>query len=621
MIRFSRQPLRVQVAIAALLLTLPLVGAAIWAASATYRERSAEVREQAASTAATVKAYLDRHLQATDSIAAALVRHPSVKALDRTACDRLFADLLPQYGFLLNVVLTGRDGYNRGTGLPWSDPSPAYSGDQPYFLQVLASGKLAVGEFQTGRISRRPTIILGYPVLDDRGDLAAVLGLGLRLDTLQEVFGSVPLPEGSVVTLTDRTSMILARSLDAERYIGTRVDPASFQEPASVPRVVVRTGVDGVERIFGNAVVERGPWLLSVGIPTSVAAARARASWRRSLLIVLIGIAAYVCVALVVARAVTRPLDKLEASARLIAQGDLTPPAQVDAPTLELARLQQSFIIMASHLREAREAIDRQLAMERQMRQALQSLQRQTVRQERLAAVGQLVSGVAHELNNPLQVIIGVLDLLEQQKRVPKDLEPDLQVIQSESLRAGEIIKNLLTFVRQEPSPVAPVDIRDVINSVVRLREGDLERKHMHLDVLVGVNRPVHAVFSELQQVVLNFLVNAEQALDGWTGPRRIFIQAAEVDGSIRVEVADTGPGVKPEDESKLFQPFFTTKPVGQGTGLGLSVSYGIIESHGGTIGYRTNTWGGATFYFEIPLGDQQDTRDGTDLLHRAVSD
>jgi C4-dicarboxylate-specific signal transduction histidine kinase len=108
-------------------------------------------------------------------------------------------------------------------------------------------------------------------------------------------------------------------------------------------------------------------------------------------------------------------------------------------------------------------------------------------------------------------------------------------------------------------------------------------------------------VFSELQQVLLNFVINAEQAFDDATRPRRLRITCVEQGDVIRIEVADSGPGIRTEDEPKLFQPFFTTKPVGQGTGLGLSVSYGIIESCGGEIGYHTNEWGGATFYFELP--------------------
>src|SRR6185436_7154217 len=133
------------------------------------------------------------------------------------------------------------------------------------------------------------------------------------------------------------------------------------------------------------------------------------------------------------------------------------------------------------------------------------------------------------------------------------------------------------------------------------------------------------------EQVALNFVINAQQAIEAAGRPTgRISIRVFDTEKRVRVEVDDDGPGVSAKDEPKLFQPFFTTKPVGQGTGLGLSVSYGIIESYGGTIGYRSNEWGGATFYFELPAGDsstpiRQDgpestgTDDAPSVLHRSL--
>ena len=115
----------------------------------------------------------------------------------------------------------------------------------------------------------------------------------------------------------------------------------------------------------------------------------------------------------------------------------------------------------------------------------------------------------------------------------------------------------------------------------------------------------MYADFTEIEQVTLNFVINAQQSIEAADRSRgRILIRVFDAGKRVRLEVQDDGPGVAPEDEAKLFQPFFTTKPVGKGTGLGLSVSYGIIESYGGTIGHRPNEWGGATFFFELPVTD-----------------
>ena len=236
------------------------------------------------------------------------------------------------------------------------------------------------------------------------------------------------------------------------------------------------------------------------------------------------------------------------------------------------------------------------------MREEVQSLQRQVIRQERLAAVGQLVSGVAHEINNPLQAILGFAELLQMQSQLPDDVKSDLRLIQKESARACAIIRNLALFARQQTGEATPLALSDVITSVAELRQRRLESEDIELRVEDKSQQHVLAALPELQQVVLNFVVNAEQSIV-MSGrlPGRITIRTRDEHDHVVLEVEDTGPGIPPDNEAKLFQPFYTTKPVGQGTGLGLSVSYGIIDSLDGRIGYRRAPAGGAIFYFELP--------------------
>jgi C4-dicarboxylate-specific signal transduction histidine kinase len=280
-----------------------------------------------------------------------------------------------------------------------------------------------------------------------------------------------------------------------------------------------------------------------------------------------------------------------------------TSPLQPERmPTAEMHRLQDTVASMITSLQKARGSIAAQVDDERRMREELQSLQQQVIRQERLAAIGVLVSGVAHELNNPLQAILGFSELLQMQKDMPEQARADLTLIQKESTRASAIIRNLSRFGRQMSEP-SPVRLRDVVASVLELRQRKLEELSIDVDVDDNSHALVMAIFTELQQVVLNFTINAEQAIVLSDSKERcVVVRTGDRDGWAWIEVEDSGPGVPPGDEAKLFQPFYTTKPVGVGTGLGLSVSYDIIRSHNGRIGYRRGAKGGAVFFFELPI-------------------
>ena len=336
--------------------------------------------------------------------------------------------------------------------------------------------------------------------------------------------------------------------------------------------------------------------------PVVVAALWAAQMTPREGAVLALGLALGLLVAYVLSRRLDGDVSHLDASAKRIAAGDFSPLRRRPMLSREFSDLQDAFGAMLHRFNETRLAIDAQMAEERRIRQELESLQGQVIRQERLAAVGQLVSGVAHEINNPLQAILGFAELLQMEPDVPEAVKSDLRLIQKESARACAIIRNLALFARQQPGEAAPVSLSDVIRSVAELRQRRLESEDIELIIEDRSDQYVMAVVTELQQVVLNFVVNAEQSiLASGRLPGRITIRTYDLDQHAVLEVEDTGPGIAPAHEARLFQPFFTTKPVGQGTGLGLSVSYGIIDSLAGQIGYRRAAAGGAIFYFNLP--------------------
>ncbi|HZT78099.1 MAG TPA: ATP-binding protein [Vicinamibacterales bacterium] len=597
----ERHPLRRQLFAVAIGLFIPFAVVITWSAQRTRAEREDELREEAGSVAGAAAAALTQYFTSIDTLASSLASHPAIQHLDADASDQFLGHVLGHEPLLLNIVVTDPNGVVKGSAVPSRSIGPIVS--LPYVADVVARRAPVVSGLTNGAVSGKPTIVFGYPVIRD-GAVVAVLGFGVNLERLQTVFESVPLPPDSVVTLSDSTGHVLGRSRDAARYIG-RVSSPHPMSPRDVPKTQLLAGLDGVERFYGNAEIDRGPWLLSVGIPRDLALARVAPIFRRDFVVTAAAMICFFLVSVLLSRQLGGGLDRLRRAADRIAAGDLSPPERAPMPTQEMVQLQDAFTTMAANLRDARTALDRQIEQERKMREALQSLQRQVVRQERLAAVGVLVSGVAHELNNPLQAILGTAELLERQPNLPAEALEEVAFVKTQSGRAREIIRNLSRFSSQQSGPAELVDLRDVVAEVAQLRRSNLQNHGIALEIDTPPVRPVRANFTEVEQVTLNFVINAQQAIEG-TGRAhgRIAVRVFNSGKKVHLEVQDDGAGVSAEDEPKLFQPFFTTKPVGQGTGLGLSVSYGIIESYGGTIGYRANEWGGATFFFELPAAN-----------------
>ena len=229
-------------------------------------------------------------------------------------------------------------------------------------------------------------------------------------------------------------------------------------------------------------------------------------------------------------------------------------------------------------------------------------LQAKLMHTEKMAAVGQLVSGVAHEVNNPLAAILGFTDLLLENSDVPESAKDELRVILQEAQRTKVIIQSLLSFARQKPEQREALQINSVLRQTLKLRAYDfsnhgvevIEQFEEDLPAIVG---DVH----QLQQVFLNIVNNAYDAVQETGRPGRIEIQTSHANGQVEIRFRDTGPGI--EDVDRIFEPFFTTKEVGKGTGLGLSICYGIVRAHLGDIFCENNAGGdGSTFIVRLPV-------------------
>ncbi len=236
------------------------------------------------------------------------------------------------------------------------------------------------------------------------------------------------------------------------------------------------------------------------------------------------------------------------------------------------------------------------LAIEREM------LQSRIIQSEKLAAIGELVAGVAHEINNPLTGVVGYADLLAGNPD-PQKTARMAGFIKQEAGRCVKIVQNLLTFSRRRDLALEPISINHVVRRAVELREYDLRTSGISL--LVGLSPEPGFVLGDenhLVQVVLNLMANAAQAVSGRPGDRRLEIQTRWKGGWVEVSVRDNGPGIREEILPKVFDPFFTTKGVGEGTGLGLSISYGIVKAHGGDVRVESGPGEGSTFTIVLPV-------------------
>ena len=291
---------------------------------------------------------------------------------------------------------------------------------------------------------------------------------------------------------------------------------------------------------------------------------------------------------------VTRPLRELRDSAEAVGRGDFS--RRIDRfSNDEFGELAVTFNQMTTNLQNSR------IELERAM-QTVKATQEQLIQSEKLSAVGQFVAGVAHELNNPLTAVIGFSELL-QTAQVDVKTKGHLERIAKSAHRCHKIVHSLLSFARQETPERKLVDLSTVLEEVLEIMAYDLRTSNVTVVTEFAPELPkIMADPHQLQQVFVNILGNARQAIEPFQREGRIVIRTRSSDGWVTIEFQDNGPGIKPQHLARIFDPFFTTTPAGKGTGLGLSLSYGLIQEHGGRISAQSEPGHGATFLIELPV-------------------
>jgi len=311
----------------------------------------------------------------------------------------------------------------------------------------------------------------------------------------------------------------------------------------------------------------------------------------RSLIIPLASMGAFVLLIIVVFQLVNR--------------GILKPLSLVERATEEVAK---DTFTPISYQTEKGDEISRLIAAFNKMAQELESRQEQLVQSRKLASIGTFASGIAHELNNPLNNISLTAETLQMVCGDMSDPEVDelIQDILSQADRASQVVKNLLEFSRTEKPFLRNLTISEVINRTLKLIRNQIMITGIELKKDIPDNLPqIKGKRQDLEQAFLNIFVNGMQAMPN--GGRLAIRVGTGPDGYIRTDISDTGSGIKPSDMEHIFDPFFTTKDVGRGTGLGLSLVYGIIRTHGGYIEVKSELNKGTTFSIYLPIAKDEE--------------
>ncbi len=292
-------------------------------------------------------------------------------------------------------------------------------------------------------------------------------------------------------------------------------------------------------------------------------------------------------------------------------RGEEIPVLVSASPYMQDKALIGSFAIV-SDLREQKKAEEERERMHEEVLAAnvklrdsmdrLKATHEQLMQAEKLSALGELISGVTHELNNPLTGVMGYSQLLMDSEASP-EVKKNLERIHKEAVRCQKIVHNLLAYARRHTPERMPVNVNDVIRSTLDLREYQLKVDNVEVSLdLQSDLPPVLADSYQLQQVFVNIVNNAHHAMLEHSRPGRLAVRSRQKGDVLQVEFKDNGPGIPKDKMTKIFDPFFTTKQIGKGTGLGLSLSYGIVKEHGGEIQVRSEPGAGATFVVNLPV-------------------
>jgi signal transduction histidine kinase/ActR/RegA family two-component response regulator len=577
---------------------VPSFGLILYTAWEARRAAAIELQAELLRSARLVSTHHERLVEGVRHLLVGLAQLREVLEGDGPACSAIMADLLHQHPAYANLAAVAPDGRVFCSALPV--PASLSVTDRAYFRRAVETRRFVAGDYQIGRATMKPTINFAYPVYHGDTEPRAILVAAVDLAWLNHVSARATWPAGSTVTVFDGNGTVLARHGDPQRQVGTSAaaEPSFRALRAGGEGTFEAAGLDGKRKLFAFAslggIPESSPVYCVVGIPKAAAFAGIDRALRFNLLALALVTAAGLAAACIIGElTVLKHARGLVAATRRIAAGDLAVRTNLSRAG-ELGELAAAFDDMAERLEARAAEAARAQAEILQQRAALYQT-------EKIAGMGSLLAGVAHELSNPLSVVLGRTGLLRQLAG-SGPMAPQADKIADAAERCARIMRNFLGLARHQAPERQPTQLNDVVKNAVELVAYPLRVDAVEVVLELTPELPVLlADPHQLHQVVVNLVTNAHYAMREAAPPRRLTVTTRFDPERVVLEIVDTGPGIPPELHARIFEPFFTTKPAGQGTGLGLSLCQGIVESHDGEICVQSALGRGTRFVVTLP--------------------
>lgn len=450
----------------------------------------------------------------------------------------------------------------------------------------------------------RAILFTSAPLRDADNRLVGVMIVGSYLDTILKELKDQALSE--IILLDEQGQLIATTMTQKEEGFQALIDLAAAQ-PLTESTVLYDLQLNGREhRVAYGPFIVREQRVGALGVVKDSQYLVSDAATSRNLFVGLFaaGTIAMIIIGYLLAQDIARPLLKLRDLSQAVARGDYEQQIRLTRSD-EIGELGGAFDVMTRQLKERTEMANRLLAETVQRNKELKEInakleetQLQLIQSEKLASIGQLTAGIVHDVKNPFAVIMGMAEVLAEDENLDESTRHGLKVMRESAVKGNTIVSDLLKFARQSKPEMRTMDLRETVETSMRLTAYLTRKYHLSTEL---PEQPLIVTYDaqQIEQVLINMIHNAIQAMPD---KGSLHIALRQVDRAAQLSIQDTGSGISADHLKRIFDPFFTTKTEGQGTGLGLSVSYGIVANHNGRIDVESEVGKGTTFTIVLPI-------------------